>query len=181
MLLGLACSAGASGSQDRPRVSVKTLPVHYDIDTSRSWRQLSEENDAPYTVGLVRAVFHVDVRAQDTGDFVVEVGYRPMTLRLARELRGNSCLEAHFLAHELEHVSLYAEHLDVVPQRLLPRLEALLQEGLSTDSLVRSARQIALDELGAVMPRHRALDSSAEYAANAKACNGAALRLLGRR
>jgi hypothetical protein len=145
-------------------VSVTILPFDVVRDFTTSFSALSATNGGVPTFGTVRVDFVATLKGCD-----VTVGYRNPVLRVARELRSDSCSFDHVLVHEEEHLTIYRTALATLAARI---------EARATDPNLFKA---VVEELDAVKPAHRAHDSDDEYDTNRTACMGRILRLAGLR
>lgn len=115
----------------------------------------------------------------------VTIGYRDVTVYIAREIPEGSCGFSEIMAHERKHIAVNREVLDEYTPLIRQRLaEYLKLNGMFREervdyavSLLKEKLHAILDEMGQKMVsdiriRQKAIDSPGEYNRLTASCNG---------
>jgi len=217
--LALALLLGAATAQARTPFQVrcedtisKTVSVlssqqnGYRIDTSRSWRTLSQMkagSRGSAVLGLTRTESRVSIAVGGpmlvdkvsgyecvAPRIDVDVHYLPIILYIGSEIPVDSCTYREVLAHELRHLKAYQEHLPKVEVKV----RAALAKRFGTTPLyapggqARRLLQREIDtqwmpyikaEMAQVELVQQRIDSPQEYARLGKVCRGEVQSLIG--
>ena len=204
LCVGVAAAADSSAPCSGPSapvdVHVSFTPGTAVIDDSKASRELERtggKSAAFHQLGVTRAaierVLHVQIDDRDNSRcarpwVLLQLGVRPLTVELARELQADPCLYAYVLEHEMQHVAIY----NAAARRAALQLERAMRAQL-TYSPVRGNSDKEMGELQnrietQWLPRLEALVSEADADQDAldvdqeeqarRACNGAMGRLL---
>ena len=183
------------------RVDITTAPVSYDIDTGRSYRELTvlspEAGALDRALGLTltqigyESLTDLQGIEQSRGGRVcvrpairITLAMKPMTVYVAREFKGDPCREAVILEHERKHVALYSEFIGLLARELRTAVTADFGDTIFYAADRAQAERAIRDRLGVylepmlrdamqrVKERQRSVDSPEEYARVAAACGG---------
>jgi hypothetical protein len=183
------------------RIDVVAAPVVYDIDRSRSWRELTlmsgDAGSELLALGLTTAqVGHqatmetMGIESQNDGrvcmrpSIRVELSATPMKVYISEEIAGDPCREAVALEHELRHVAVYEDEMANIANEVRARLRATYGNQVlyypSRSQAQRDLKETIGTEIGPILAddahrikeRQRAIDTPEEYARVAVACGG---------
>lgn len=209
-LLGLVATAGADECEQLPlpSVTLQRLSAPVDLDTHYGYREithLSAELARPDSrvLGLTRgqAKVRIDLRIASYGEpsgrwecaspqLVIDYGYQPMTVYIAREFPVGSCAYEQIYQHELRHVQTYQQHLASIEQELLSTLRSRFATGAPWRGPRGQTRQVLQRELEdrwlpyiskemeKVESAQAQIDSPEEYARVAASCGGEIRRIV---
>ena len=176
-----------------PNIAITVTPVFDEpaIDNSKSLAEIQElsrssthvvphYDNVPLGITMPDGSFCAHVEHIDA-----LVGYRNITIYIARELTADSCSARHVMTHEQRHVAvnraLLKEYTPLIEERLYSyfRLYGRIigPDAGFAQTMVREKASAILNEmtqkmLGENQRRQRLVDSPEEYARNNVACNG---------
>ena len=185
----------------RTQVDITTDPVRYDIDRSRSYRELTalspDAGALDRALGLTltqigyESFTELQGIEQSRGGRVcvrpairITLALKPMTVYIASEYRGDSCREAAILEHERKHVAVYSEFIGLLARELRGAVTADFGDTIFYAADRAQAEQAVRDRLGVylepmlrdgmqrVKERQRTVDTPEEYARVAAVCGG---------
>jgi hypothetical protein len=183
------------------RIDVVGMPVVYDTDRSRSYRELTTmSGDAGpglralglTTAQIGHAAFLETAGIEDTRTgrvcvrptIRVELTMTPMTVYIGREMAGDPCRDAVILEHEMKHVAVYTQHLADVLDAVRDELATTygntvyyFRDRAEAKAETEKALTLHLSARLAESARHvkqlqTAVDSPDEYARVTGACGG---------
>ena len=192
-----------------PNIAITVTPVFDEpaIDNSKSLAEIQELSRSsthvvPHYDNVTLGITHYEPviefrapileRTMPDGSFCAHVehidalvGYRNITIYIARELTADSCSAQHVMTHEQRHVAvnraLLKEYTPLIEERLYSyfRLYGRIigPDAGFAQTMVREKASAILNEmtqkmLGENQRRQRLVDSPEEYARNNVACNG---------
>ena len=217
--LALALLLAATAAQARTPFQVrcedtisKTVSVlssqqnGYRIDTSRSWRTLSQMKAGgrgSAVLGLTRTESRVSIAVGGpmlvdpvsgyecvAPRIDVDVHYLPIIIYIANEIPPDSCTYREVLAHELRHLKAYQEHLPTVETKVRAALARRFGNAplYAPGGQARRLLQREIDtqwmpyikaEMAQVEVVQQRIDSPEEYARLGKVCRGEVQSLIG--
>lgn len=179
----------------------------YVVDNSKSYHQLTSlkgpESQRGFVLGLTRTESHVTIdstgsilRDRDSEfeciapQIVVNLWYSPITVYIGREFGPGTCPYREILKHEMRHVKLYTDHMQLVERTVRASLAQRFGDrpmyaprGQTNAMLGREIDDRWLPfikaELAKVEPQHAAIDSFEEYSRLSKVCAGAVQSIIG--
>ena len=183
------------------RVDITTAPVSYDIDTSRSYSELTalspDAGAFDRALGLTltqigyESLTELQGIEQSRGGRVcvrpairITLAMKPMTVYVASEYHGDACREAVILEHERKHVALYSEFIRMLARELRSAVSADFGDTIFYATDRAQAEREIRERLGVylepmlregmqrVKDRQRTVDSPEEYARVGAACGG---------
>jgi len=183
------------------RVDITTEPVTYEIDTGRSYRELTAlspdagalDRALGLTLTQIGYVSLTELQGieQSRGGRVcvhpvirITLALKPMTVYVASEYHGDACREAVILEHERKHVAVYSEFIGLLARELRAAVTADFGDTIFYATDRAQAERAIRDRLGVylepmlhdgmqrIKERQRSVDSPEEYARVAAACGG---------
>jgi len=183
------------------KVDITTAPVSYDVDTARSYRELTalspDAGALDRALGLTltqigyESFTELQGIEQARGGRVcvrpairITLAMQPMTVYVASEYHGDACREAVILEHERKHVALYSEFVGLLARELRAAVTADFGDAIFYGSDRAQAEGEIRERLGVylepmlreamqrIKERQRSVDSPEEYARVAAACGG---------
>jgi len=195
--------------RDGPRVSVTPEPVQVDPQVRQvPLRALNQEASGAVThrqggvvLGTTQAIWHMEyvvhmvrVTHQRTGEVCyapqleMSLGYEPLRISVGEEVAADACTQAHVLAHEHGHVTIFEAQLPDVAARLEAALGPWFKAGRTHDvtavaTRMTAAFSVALPDLvhtaaTAQQAAHDAFDAFDATRFNIQACAGGVRRVI---
>lgn len=186
-------------------VRIEGVPVAPNIDTSKSYRELTamaSKEEATWVLGLTRPVLRVETQwgfeglEESDGRRVclrpslrMTLRYDPVTVFVGREFVDDDCSYGFILAHETRHVVVHVRQLErtvaLLKDQLQRRIGGEIHYG-TRSRLEKSLRSEIQDywipraerELKNVRREHAEIDTVEEYARAGKACQGRIARVI---
>lgn len=175
------------------RIEVSATPIRFTEDAGQSYRMLTQMKDAAgrghRTVGLTQATLgyestleshgiedrrHGRVCARPSVDVVFAAA--PMTVYVAREFADDPCRRAAIRDHEMKHVAVYRDYLEVVVARMRQELPAMFGTQVVNADNAKASEEAMRHRMHAFMAtfmkasyaelraRQEEVDSEEEYA-----------------
>lgn len=196
------CRADPCAQLPAPSVKIQYLPDTEDLNTRYGYKtltQLGQQAVRPgnTVLGLTRgnatARFAIAMpTVQDASgrwecsspQITLSLGFRPMTVYVAKEFPAGSCAYKEILQHERRHVQAYREHLAGLEKPLLDTLNRRFAErgpwhARVGETLPRLQRELderwlpyVQREIAGVEAAQAGIDTPEEYARVADSCNG---------
>ena len=186
------------------RVEVTTEPISYDVDTTRSYRELTgmspEAGSYDRALGLTLAKVGYrsstemkgieqqrDGRACVRPTIRIAFSMTPMTVFVGSEYHGDACREAVIMAHERKHVAVYSQFIVEFAREMRDAVSRdfgntifyapdRAQAQRDIEARLATHLEPAIDDsMRRIKERQKTVDSPEEYARVAAACGGMAI------
>lgn len=202
------CLADPCDQLPPPSVSIKRLEERPSIDTHYSYKELTflggvQPRSGNHVLGLTRGSAAVQFATSSpvyldrserwectSPQITLTIGFKPMTVYVAKEFPEGSCAYKEIYQHEQRHVKAYQDHLAAIEKDLGEALKRrfasdrpwhgpvgqtreLLQQELDQRWLPFIQREIRRVEESQVL-----IDTPEEYARVANACDGEIKKVL---
>lgn len=210
LLLALLAGPAQAASCDQlppPSVQVKLLEEKPLVDTHYGYKELSflgalASGSGNYALGLTRGSaaaqfasgsFSASDRSQrwecSSPQLILSLGFKPMTVYIAKEFPAGSCAYNEIYEHEQRHVKAYQEHLAGIAKDLEEALKRRFADGLWHGPIGQSKAMLQQElndrwlpyiqrEIRRVDETQALIDTPEEYARVADACDGAIRKVL---
>lgn len=168
----------------RQQVRIELQPVTYKVDTTKTVEELTREyppvrssagavilGTAPSRGYILPVVTPV---GECSRDVTLKVGFKEVTVNVAKEVARDACAYNHVLQHEMKHVRQYEKFLHAV----LPKMESHLHEGMDSNAKINAAMKKIIDVMEGVHSVQDAIDTAEEYAENFQVCAGVIPQLV---
>ena len=183
------------------QVDITTAPISYDVDATRSYRELTEMSpeagsyDRALGLTLTKVGYQSFTELQGIEEkqggracvrpvIRITLAMKPMTVYVASEYHGDECREAVILDHERKHVAVYSEFIALLARELREAVTAdfgntifYASDRAQADAAIRDRLTVHIeplihDSMRRIKERQRTVDSPEEYARVAAACGG---------
>lgn len=190
-----------------PSVQVKLLEEKPLVDTHYGYKELSflgalAAGSGNYALGLTRgsaaaqfasASLSTTDRSQrwecTSPQLTLNLGFKPMTVYVAKEFPAGSCAYTEIYEHEQRHVKAYQEHLAGIAKDLEESLKRRFADGLWYGPIGQSKAMLQKElndrwlpyiqrEIRRVDDAQALIDTPEEYARVADSCDGAIRKVL---
>ncbi len=201
------CRADGCDLLPPPSVQVKLLEEKPLVDTHYGYKELTflgaiAAGSGNYALGLTRgsaaAQFASSTpsasdRSQrwecSSPQLILSLGFKPMTVYIAKEFPAGSCAYNEIYEHEQRHVKAYQEHLAAIAKDLEEALKRRFGEGLWHGPIGQTKVLLQQElnerwlpyiqrEIRRVDDTQALIDTPEEYARVADSCEGAIRKLL---